>query len=245
MLRTVKLVLLYFAYQLVCVALMMGVSRLVPMDYYTQLGWSLLLSGGLMCVHLVAFGHVQVREAFRSPGTVNLLLSIACVVGAMCCGNALSELFALPDWLESDFNGLSRSVTGVLSVALVAPLCEELLFRGAVMRSLRESGRSPRAVILLSALVFGVIHFNPNQVLFAFLMGLVLGWIAWRTQSLLPVVIGHILNNSLGVMEMAAADGQAEAETYSTAALWGTVVVGLVVVLLTARALHRRLPVNP
>lgn len=202
MIQIVKLILLYFGYQLLAGVVMTGISLVYPLGLGMQLGWSLLLSGIVMIIHLIAFKYVNLRQAFAPVSLPTLLVSVGCVLSAMLCFNALSELVELPDLLEEHFMALSQTVTGVLSVALVAPFVEELVFRGTIMRCLQERGLSPRMVILVSALLFGVVHVNPVQVLFAFLMGLVLGWIAWRTGSLVPVVVGHVLNNATGVMEL-------------------------------------------
>ena len=64
--------------------------------------------------------------------------------------------------------------------------------------------------------MFGIIHWNPVQVVYATLFGLVLGWIYYRTGSLLSVIVGHVLNNSLAVMTTIAfstADEQAVANS--------------------------------
>ena len=54
--------------------------------------------------------------------------------------------------------------------------------------------------ILITALIFGVIHINPAQVVNAFFLGLLLGWLFYRTGSLWPSICAHILNNSLSVL---------------------------------------------
>ena len=56
--------------------------------------------------------------------------------------------------------------------------------------------RRPWIAIVVSALIFGVIHLNPVQTVFGFLYGLLLGWLAWRTGSLLPGIFAHMANNA-------------------------------------------------
>lgn len=236
MMQIVKLILLYFGYQLLAGAVMTGISLVCPLGLGVQLGWSLLLSGVVMIIHLIAFKYVNLRQALAPVSLPTLLVSVGCILSAMLCFNALSELVGLPDLLEEHFIALSQTVTGVLSVALVAPFVEELVFRGAIMRHLQERGLSPRMVILVSALLFGIVHVNPVQVLFAFLMGLVLGWIAWRTGSLVPVVVGHILNNATGVMELyISGNGEkpiGTMEELSVPVLVALAVIGLLLTIL-------------
>ena len=73
-----------------------------------------------------------------------------------------------------------------------------MLFRGAVTTELLKN-YSPEKAILFSALIFGIFHINPAQVLNAFLLGLLLAWLFYKTRSLIPGILIHILNNSLSV----------------------------------------------
>ena len=171
---TLKLVLLYFAYQLLASAIMFGISQMHPISMTTQLGWTLLLSGAIMTTHLIVFGHVQLNNLLRPIASNILVYSIVCLFGAILCSNALNELMTLPNWLEKDFMAMSHNILGIMSIALMAPWIEELLFRGAILQSLRNSGYTPQRAIILSALAFGLIHINPAQIVFAFLIGLVL-----------------------------------------------------------------------
>ena len=82
----------------------------------------------------------------------------------------------------------------VLMLAVLAPVMEEVLFRGILLESVREKYSSGRAIVV-SALMFGVIHIIPQQVVNAFVIGLILGFIYVRTDSLWPVIIIHALNN--------------------------------------------------
>lgn len=75
---------------------------------------------------------------------------------------------------------------------------EELLFRGAITKILLRK-YDPRTAILLSGLVFGIFHINPAQVVGACLSGFLLAWLYYRTGSLIPGMLIHILNNTLSV----------------------------------------------
>ena len=114
----------------------------------------------------------------------------------------LLEWIALPDLMEQTFMDMSDNTMGMLSMALLAPVVEELMFRGAIQGYLMRRCSSPWTGIVVSALVFGAIHMNPQQVAYATALGLVFGWIYYRTRSLLPVIAGHILNNSVAVVTM-------------------------------------------
>jgi sodium transport system permease protein len=85
-----------------------------------------------------------------------------------------------------------------LIVALVPAVCEELLFRGALMQGLARSDSMPRAV-LLSALVFGAFHLSFEtaiRFLPTFFLGAVLGYVVWHTRSLFTGMLMHLVNNA-------------------------------------------------
>ena len=84
---------------------------------------------------------------------------------------------------------------------MLAPILEEVLFRGAIQGYLMRK-YNPTVGIVVAALVFGLIHMNPIQIFYATCLGLVFGWMYYRTCSLMPVIIGHVLNNSLAVITM-------------------------------------------
>ncbi len=86
-----------------------------------------------------------------------------------------------------------------LFVGLVGPVVEELIFRGAILGGLRTTGRifTP---ILLSALLFGLIHMNVNQFSYTLCMGIFWGLLAEATGSIIPSMICHITMNSVSVI---------------------------------------------
>ena len=109
-----------------------------------------------------------------------------------------SALSFLPDWLEGTFDYMQASWAGILLVALVGPVVEELFFRGGILRALLRKYK-PWVAIVVSGLIFGIVHMNPAQVVFASLAGMLLGWLYWRTRSLIPCMVVHVLNNSFSV----------------------------------------------
>lgn len=87
----------------------------------------------------------------------------------------------------------------LLTFAAAPAFCEEVAFRGFMLSGMARHGRLAVAVGLSSA-AFGVMHMVPQQVFNASLLGLVLGTLAVRSQSLLPCIIFHFINNALGVI---------------------------------------------
>lgn len=102
--------------------------------------------------------------------------------------------------MKEILGGLSP-VGRVLVLAAMPALCEELLCRGFLLAGLRGRGRSDAAAIGWSALMFGLLHFlgSPVQVMYAGLLGLVLGWLVVRTGSILFGVVFHLTFNGVSV----------------------------------------------
>ena len=145
---------------------------------------------------------------------------------------SVTELLHLPNWSDSTFQNLAHYPFLAFGVGgILAPISEELLFRGVLLQGLLRNYR-PWVGIGQTALLFGIVHFNPAQSLNAFFIGLLLGWLYYRTQSLLVCIVVHILHNSLsfGLMIMYPEAGGIE----DTIRFYGSIWVYLAVVLCSA-----------
>lgn len=103
----------------------------------------------------------------------------------------------LPNIAEETFDMIMKDRLGYLSIGLLAPLAEELVFRGAILRSLLQWTSRSWVAIAISALIFAAAHMNPAQLPHAFLIGLLLGWLYYRTDSIIPGMVYHWVNNSV------------------------------------------------
>ena len=199
--------------------------------------WGLFLSSlsMLLFIHFTGFFKLR-KELLRSIAPRPLLISTLLVFFSMFALNIFVQWFPLKDNLDSIFMGLSRNVVGIMGLAFFGPLLEEVLFRGAIQGALMRYFGRPWPAIILSALVFGIFHMNPIQVVYATLLGIVLGWIYYRTGSLLSVIVGHVLNNSLAVattVAFSATDEQAVAN--STAGIAGFLLFATLSVYLAVK----------
>ena len=88
---------------------------------------------------------------------------------------------------------------GYVAVGILVPLAEEVVFRGAILRTLLGimSKKNHWVAIMISAAIFGVVHANLAQFINALLMGLILGWMYYRTGSLVPGILLHWVNNTM------------------------------------------------
>jgi sodium transport system permease protein len=138
----------------------------------------------------------------------------------------------------------------LLVAAVVAPVCEEIVFRGVLLTGFLQRYRPPLA-ILVSSVLFGVSHMVPQQMVTTTLLGIVLGIIATRTGSILPSMAFHSLHNGMVIYlgHSAAESGveQVADLTYPTiivlmGALASAILIG---VLLQFPSRLRRVPETP
>ena len=216
--RICKLVVYYFLYQFLFTALIAlpstwiqimnnggDVSKFAPGEMtYTTTGIAMVLSGIAMIWHLIHFKYVKFNlKSFSEVSGKTIGLSIPLIVAGMLFINLCSEFLGLPDLMQDTFLGMSRNVFGIISITIMAPLVEELLFRGAIQGYMLRKGMKPLNAILIASAIFGIVHMNPIQIPFAFAIGLIFGWLYYRTGSVVPGIIGHFINNSIACLQMA------------------------------------------
>ena len=108
----------------------------------------------------------------------------------------------MPESTEAMFEGIMREPLGYMAIGIFAPVVEDIVFRGAILRILLGLfSRSWHWVaIIFSALIFGAIHLNLAQGLHAFVIGLLLGWMYYRTSSVVPGILLHWINNTVAYL---------------------------------------------
>jgi len=82
-----------------------------------------------------------------------------------------------------------------LAVVIVAPIGEEIVFRGFLQKFLEDYWEDITRAVLVTSLFFAMIHFNPFWTIQIYLLGIVLGFLAWKTKSVIPSIILHSVNN--------------------------------------------------
>lgn len=102
---------------------------------------------------------------------------------------------ALSDTLP-DLTGW-RAIPAIVVIALLPALFEELLFRGILLRGMKESGWGTAASVLICGALFSLFHGNPEQTLYQFVCGMCFALLSLRAGSVLPTVLSHFLNNAV------------------------------------------------
>jgi uncharacterized protein len=174
----------------------------------------------------------------RHFGKRGVLLVCASVMAATIAlsfimdGVSVALLPEMPDYLKDMFSNMTSGnlVINFLMVSVFAPFFEEWLCRGMILRGLlwfrrrpalnpetgemeERHGIGPVWAILISALFFAVIHFNPWQALPAFTIGCLFGYVYYRTGSLKLTMLMHFTNNTMALV-MGNVDSLKDADTW-------------------------------
>ena len=209
--RTVKLFLfwcfLYFAPMIIGII----VGRIYSNDTITS--WTMLLA--CLLVIFIFFGKRYVKLSFDRIErrmvwpVVGMTLLIAVifvlvehsVYALVDVERFFSEEIEQPnDFGQRYFAGIA----GILYGGIFGPISEEIGFRGILHGGLLKTRCRPWIAILISALVFGLLHGIGMQFFGAMLFGIMVGWIYWRTGSIIPGIIIHVVNNSLSFIDLSS-----------------------------------------
>ncbi len=176
---------------------------------------------------------IGVAGSFLANYVVAILASILKAVGL----EMVSPQYDTPETIIG-------KILYVIYISVVPAMTEEFAFRGVIMQPLRKYG--DKFAIVMSALVFGLMHGNAVQAIFAFIVGLIIGYAVVVTGSMWTGVIIHFCNNFVSaVMELAGE--QMETETYNMIyVLYSVLLVaaGLICLIMYFRTKDRvRIPV--
>jgi CAAX protease family protein len=250
-LEAVFLVIALFAVEYVLGAAFYDASRAWHIDMRNAGGVITVLGNGVLFTGLLYYKRMSYGQLFHSGrhsvlATVCMLgLPILLLVPAL---NMTMELlygllvwmFPMSAWQQARFDDMaSRSLAALVSACILAPVLEEMLFRGIILRSFLRQYR-PRKAILLSALLFGLAHLNVYQFVVASLLGLLLGWLYERSRSLWPCILLHASYNASIVLSLENQDtGVFGADSgWAMRLLCGIIGAGLLRTLLSTRLMR-------
>ena len=150
---------------------------------------------------------LQRLESFNAWVEMPLIFFSTCFLGSLASmitrwiSLILDSMFGtgeIPDAMEGSLPSTGQSGSAwifFLFVVIIAPVCEELIFRKLLLQPLRCCGDIFAAVA--SALIFGAYHGNFDQFPYAFVVGMLYGILAVRSASVVPTMVLHLLNNLL------------------------------------------------
>ncbi|MBQ3514204.1 MAG: CPBP family intramembrane metalloprotease [Lachnospiraceae bacterium] len=190
---------LFFALMLIHVA----ASFFAPDIVYENVACNILFSQGLIIIPVIIFfiltkqNPIKFIQLKKINGWSVLLLIVLtyCITPLMVVINLISQLFV------NNYTGelITNSITdfglfiSTLLFALTPALVEEITYRGVFYQSAR--GRRPIRAMIVSGLLFGAMHMNINQILYACVMGVIFAVVIEATGSLLSTMIMHFVVN--------------------------------------------------
>ncbi len=154
----------------------------------------------LYMAKLPARGTLRLRWPGVWVAVVALLLGVGIWLVDTWLSVTLTHVLGYTIPLPPDFFPTTPGQALLLSLGLVvaAPLCEEVLFRGLIQRGYEQ--RSPRVSIIVGGLLFVVFHLSLAQGLALLPIAFLLGYVAWRSDSLLSSIFVHFANNALAAV---------------------------------------------
>lgn len=215
--------------------------------------WYQLFGFALPAAALPALAGLAPGRFVRLVAPAPRALGLAFVVGVLglLVGGALQALWssALPEALLRTYDVArlfqrapwERTVL-VVSATALAPVCEELAFRGHLLSALGLRLR-PGAAIGLSALAFAALHLDPVRLPGLLFLGALYGWLTWRSGSIYPAVLAHAVNNA-AAMAQALGPEAAERTAPDAAGAVTALLVGVALLTPALLAFHRWVPVT-
>lgn len=194
-------------------------------------------------------GYALDSNNFGSKGglVIALTVSLATLAASFVIEPISSILPDMPAVLEEALKSLTNGPlwASLLSVSIFAPLFEEWLCRGLVLRGLL-SKMNPAGAICISAAFFAILHMNPWQAIPAFILGLLFGYVYYRTGSLKLTMLMHCVNNTFATI-FSRIPALEEAETFMDVLCpwkYAVVFVLCVLILVSAIIIIRAIPVK-
>jgi len=170
-------------------------------------GVDMVLAVGVGQLGLVAIPLIAMRVTSRKPSALGIrrpaprFVAAAVLVGTSAWYLNMLVVSLLPYEGREPKIDVERSSLPVvlLAIALAPAVCEEIVFRGVLLRGLASRFRGGIAIVM-SAVMFSLYHLNPIQMIPTFTLGLVFGLIALRSGTAIPTMVAHTLNNAIALV---------------------------------------------
>ena len=204
--KTIKLFLLwsflYFAVGIIGVFLGHICKSEEIMKWTLALGY-LLISIVYFGKHYVdlSFGYIERRMAWPAVG-MSVLVAVAYLFVSFFVISMLDIYLFMEESesLNKSDPNLFLGIAGILNSCIIVPIVEEIGFRGIFLAGLLKSRCRPWLAILITAIVFALFHMSLVKIISTFGFGIIIGWLYWRTGSIIPGIVIHIVNNSLCIV---------------------------------------------
>ena len=172
-----------------------------------------LLSMGVVfgIAHLMRKSSTGVNKYDFSLSSLKIMALVSISIIAIQTGIVLplANLLPMPDAFKQLFIelGNQKGILSFIAIVIAAPVLEELIFRGIILDGLLRR-YSPVKSIIISSVLFGIVHLNPWQFIAAFLIGVFSGWVYYKTRKLTLSIIIHAVNNLVAFVGMHFSDAE-------------------------------------
>lgn len=206
-LQALVLIALLMAIELLVAAAVFDTDLLAGVNDGDVYGFITVVGNGILFVGLMAYKRIGYRALFHPAGhsvratitlvTVPILMVVPGLVFLAGAFNTIVQ-WLVPmnaDDIARFEDTMAPGIVPILFSCVAAPVLEEMLFRGVILRGfLRQYSRT--FAILWSATLFGIAHLNLYQMATALVLGIVSGWLYERCRSLWPCILLHAAYNS-------------------------------------------------
>ena len=165
--------------------------------------WYKQQNRGSKVKHLTQVIHVKTVGSIVFLGIgLQLFTNLLMQIIYMIAPSALDEYAALVETV-----GIGQAnVVSLLATVILAPIVEEIMFRGVTMQLAGKAGAGFLLANLIQAVAFGIYHFNLIQGIYATILGLVLGYVAYKYDSIYPSILLHLAYNFAATILSASAE---------------------------------------
>lgn len=208
-------------------------------------GWFIMAGNALVFVPIIAaFDFFIVRPTTKKRLNFNFsptnfytyLLIFPLMIGMMFIGEFITaqipttgpffgEYYKFFEQLMSKLT--DDPVVMFITAVVMAPIFEEIIFRGIMQKGLINKGIEPWKAILFSSVVFGLVHANPWQFVGAVLLGCVLGLVYYKTKSLLLPMLLHAFNNLCSSILISYTKTESFADAFKVSE-WVILLIGII-----------------
>lgn len=189
-------------------AILVGAAVMKITDSLIALGMAGEAGFFVGAVAFLAANRQPLRRVFRAGSVPPGVYFLAVMLGlALLVANLVTTVLLGPSPRDVEMlgqvQGVLERVMLAVGVVVVAPIVEEALFRG-LLQGVLERWTSGWVAILAAGLAFALMHAPGPGPIFFFLWSIPVGWITWRTGSIRPAVVVHMVNNLAGVLAFLA-----------------------------------------
>lgn len=183
-------------------------NKILGLTNYILLASSIITVLVFLLIYKIRKKNFKEELQIVKTAKVNLIIGITLGISAWLFNSGALSLVQEAGLFKDNFSMMENLLAplnqgnifiALLTVGIIAPFTEEFMFRGVIFKTLNKN-ISILWTIIIQALFFGIFHGNLIQGTYATLLGLVFGYITYKTKSLWPSIIMHMINNSIATL---------------------------------------------